>query len=150
MPEWSDTALILSARSPRGKCCRYFCAVGQRDVRQGWCAAGNPVPCGCAATRQYGQHHLAGRLEEHLGAMTAELVTANAALIMDDTLRLAGLTSICAIIEGCLPEREPCPGVHDATATLISMISEDEPEIWLAGLSAGKSPCWRSPDMPLI
>ena len=135
MPEWSDTALILSAR-PHGESAAVVSVLSRERGRQAGLVRGGQSRSMRGVLQPGNMVSITwrARLEEHLGAMTAELVTANAALIMDDTLRLAGLTSICAIVEGCLPEREPCAGVHEATATLISMISEDEPEIWLAGL----------------
>lgn len=46
------------------------------------------------------------RLEEHLGTYTCELTRAHAAAALDDPLRLAGLSAVCAIAEVALPERE--------------------------------------------
>ncbi len=49
------------------------------------------------------------RLADQLGSVSAELLHAGAAATMDDPLPLAILASACAVAEGALPEREPCP-----------------------------------------
>src|SRR5262245_58615355 len=49
------------------------------------------------------------RLAEQLGHFSCELVAANAARLLDDPLRLAVVTSACALVEAALPEREPHP-----------------------------------------
>ena len=73
------------------------------------------------------------RLETHLGTLKAELQSPNASSLMDDPLRLAGLTALCAVIEGCVPEREPCPEVYNATTALIGLMTGDAiDEAWLA------------------
>ena len=46
------------------------------------------------------------RLEEHLGNYTCELLQASAAEWLDDPMRLAGLSAVCAVAEAALPERE--------------------------------------------
>lgn len=135
MPEWTDTALVLSAR-PHGESGAVVSVLTEQKGRQAGLVRGGQSRSmrGVLQPGNMVSVTWRARLEEHLGGMTAELVKAHAALIMDDQLRLAGLASVCAIVEGCLPEREPCPGVHAATATLISMISEDDHPLWLAGL----------------
>ncbi|MCE2509914.1 MAG: DNA repair protein RecO [Alphaproteobacteria bacterium] len=47
------------------------------------------------------------RLSEHLGSFTCELVRSFAGTALDDALRLAALTSACAVANASLPEREP-------------------------------------------
>ncbi|MGQ0676740.1 MAG: DNA repair protein RecO [Rhodospirillales bacterium] len=62
------------------------------------------------------------RLSEHLGNYVCELVSADAARLLDDPARLAGLASACAIVEAALPEREPHPGAFDGLAQLIQAL----------------------------
>jgi DNA repair protein RecO (recombination protein O) len=66
-----------------------------------------------------------GRLAEHLGGFTCELVRGNAAAVLDDPLRLAGLVSACAIAESTLPERHPYPALYDAFLALIDALTGD-------------------------
>jgi len=69
------------------------------------------------------------RLEEHLGSFIIEPLALNAALIMDEPLKLAGLTtltSLCAL----LPEREPHPVLYEVARLILSNIDEDD--VWPA------------------
>jgi DNA repair protein RecO (recombination protein O) len=134
MPEWDDTALILSVR-PHGESSsivnlltrhhgRHAGLVrgGQSRSNRGTLQPGNLVEATWRA-----------RLAEHLGSITLEIARANASTVLDQPLCLAGLASACAILEGCLPEREPHQGVFDATTALIDLITgEEDAEIWLA------------------
>lgn len=64
------------------------------------------------------------RLSEQLGSFTAELVHPAAALAMDDALVMAMLSSVCAVAEGALPEREPHPRVFESLLHLIAHLSQ--------------------------
>jgi DNA repair protein RecO (recombination protein O) len=58
------------------------------------------------------------RLAEQLGAYTAEMVHAAAALAMEDALSLGILTAGCAVADGALPERQPHPACFHAMVTV--------------------------------
>lgn len=66
------------------------------------------------------------RLEEHLGNYTVELEIGYAARVLDSADRLAALSSLCAILDNSLPEREPLPELFASTAQLIDAL-EDQP-----------------------
>lgn len=76
------------------------------------------------------------RLSEHLGSFTIELADARAARLMDDPLRLAGLTSLAATASAALPEREPHPPVFEAALAVLDAIEASPPDsiAWVAGL----------------
>ena len=63
-----------------------------------------------------------GRLSEQLGSLSAEMVHPAAAVVMDDALQLAMLTSACAVAEGALVEREPQPAVFDGLLHLLARL----------------------------
>lgn len=65
------------------------------------------------------------RLADQLGALSGELVHAAAALVMDDPLRLAVLSSACAVAEGALPEREAHPIVFGGLVGLVANLAAD-------------------------
>ena len=65
------------------------------------------------------------RLSEHLGAYALELVASRAAALLDDGLRLAGLSAVCALLESALPEREPHGDIHAATRALLDALAAD-------------------------
>jgi DNA repair protein RecO (recombination protein O) len=66
------------------------------------------------------------RLSEQLGSFTAELVHPAAALAMEDALAMAMLSSLCAVTEGALPEREPHPRVFEGLLHLIAHLSQGQ------------------------
>ena len=63
-----------------------------------------------------------GRLSDQLGSLSAEMVHPAAAMVMDDPLLLAMLTSACAVAEGALIEREPQPVVFDLLLHLLARL----------------------------
>ncbi len=67
-----------------------------------------------------------GRLEEQLGVLALELVTAHAAAVMLDADRLAILSSVCAMADIALPEREPHPDVFIALEALAADLAGAE------------------------
>jgi len=71
-----------------------------------------------------------GRLSEHLGTLTCELVRPHAAVLLDDPDRLAGLMAAAALISGALPEREPYPDVFASLDGLLQAL--DSAADWLA------------------
>lgn len=71
-----------------------------------------------------------GRLSEHLGTMTCELVWPHAAGLLDDPDRLAGLMAAAALISAALPEREPYPRVFASLGGLLRAL--DSAADWLA------------------
>ena len=66
--------------------------------------------------------------------MTLELGRSVPAQFLDDPLRLAGLASACALLDGTLPEREPQPGLFEGTLALFELLAiEDNDNRWLEG-----------------
>ena len=80
-----------------------------------------------AATWQPGnlvQVRWVARLADQLGSLSAELVHPAAALAMDDPLALAMLSSLCALAEAALPDREPHPRLFGGLLRLVAHLSE--------------------------
>ena len=74
------------------------------------------------------------RLSEQLGQMQVELTQGVSARFLDSPMRLAGVASICALLEGALPEREPYAGLYAGTDALLSLIiMDDDDNGWLEG-----------------
>ncbi len=66
----------------------------------------------------------AARLNEHLGTYRADMINSPAAGIMHDPDRLAALSSLCALIDTALPEREPAPGLYAAFSLWLDQVQE--------------------------
>ena len=77
------------------------------------------------------------RLGDQLGSLSAELIEAHGARLIDDARRLAALASAAALAEAALPEREPHRAVYDRLLALLQALQSDEagarwPE-WITG-----------------
>ena len=139
MPEWQADAIIISIR-PHGEgnafvsiltaeYGRYAGLVrgGAANKKRGTIQPGNRVRAIWRA-----------RLSEQLGQMQVELTQAVAARLLDSPMRLAGVASICALLEGILPEREPHAGLYAGTDALLSLITMDDDDAgWLEGCQVG-------------
>lgn len=71
-----------------------------------------------------------GRLEEHLGYYTVELVDALAGTFMEDRLSLSALNSLTSLLREMLPEKQPLLGLYDVTKIVLERL--DDPDIWPA------------------
>ena len=135
MPDWSDEGIVLSARSygetdmiinvltpSQG---RYAGLVrgGQSRKSRGVLQLGNKLDL-----------NWRGRNAESLGAFTVDMISPYGSLFFDDSLRLCGLSAACALLESCVPEREPVLPIYRAASALISMIADvDLGDAWLGG-----------------
>ena len=135
MPEWQADAIIISVR-PHGEGNAVVSLLtadygrhaglvrgGASKKMRGTLQPGNRVQASWRA-----------RLSEQLGQMQLELTQAVAARFLDSPMRLAGVASVCALLEGALPEREPNERLYAGTDALLSVISmDDDDEGWLEG-----------------
>jgi DNA repair protein RecO (recombination protein O) len=124
--EWRDQAIVLSARRHGENALvvhvmsenhgRHAGLVpgGASRRRRGLFQPGNGIACRWRA-----------RLEEHLGTLTAELLRAHAAPLLDQPARLAGLAAACALLDAALPEREPHPAVYRALVALLDALGDE-------------------------
>ena len=133
MPEWTDEGLILSIR-PHGERNavaslltlengRHSGLVHAYDAssKRGTVQIGNMV-----------QAQWRARLSEQLGTYQLELIRNPSAVFLDDAVKLAGLSSCCAILDVSLPEREANIPIWQATTALIDIIClADNLEDWL-------------------
>lgn len=68
------------------------------------------------------------RLSEHLGNYNCETISALSAAYMEDKHRLAAISSLCALLDESLPEREPLP---DFYKQVIHFFNHLEEKNWL-------------------
>ncbi|MBL8790552.1 MAG: DNA repair protein RecO [Rhizobiales bacterium] len=128
--EWRDEGIILAVRphgetsaiaeiltAGHGRCLGLVRGGRGRRLRP-MLQPGNHVGCVWHA-----------RLEEHLGHFVLEPLHLQAGLIIDEPLRLLGVTSMTALAQ-LLPEREPHPKLFSALQVVLSAIDEDR--IWPA------------------
>lgn len=133
MSEWTDDAIVLSARR-----------FGESGVVASLLTRGHGrhpgmVPGGAGKSLrpvlQPGNAVQAvwrGRLDDHLGTYRLELACAHSARHLDDPIRLAALGAACALCEAALPERQPHAPVFQAlTALLDSMAVPSWPSVYV-------------------
>jgi DNA repair protein RecO (recombination protein O) len=122
--EWSAPAIILSIR-PHGDADALATLLTEAHGRHPGLAKGGQ------SRKQVGlwqpgnliEARWIARLAEQLGAYTAEMVHAAAALAMEDALSLGILTSGCAVADGALPERQPHPASFRALLATIKALA---------------------------
>ncbi len=118
--EWEAPAIVLDAR-PYGEGDVVATVMTEAHGLHRGLARGGASRAQ-AATWQAGnlaQIRWTARLSDQLGSFTGELIHPGAAHVMDDALSLAMLTSICAVAEGALPERQPHARIFHGLLRLI-------------------------------
>ncbi len=129
--EWSASGIVLSVRH-HGESSAIVSLLTQDHgrhlglVRGG---AGRKMR-GVLQTGNEVQATWRGRLEEHLGTYTIELTKARAAVLLDDAERLAGLSSLCAITDVALAERELHPALYHGLQSALG--AAEESTAWAA------------------
>lgn len=133
MIEWSDDAVVLSARrhGETAVLASLFCRDHGRHL--------GLVPGGIGrdmrAALQPGNAVRAvwrARLDDHLGGFRVELTHAHGAALLDDAAGLAAVASACALCEAALPERQPHPALFAALdALLAAMVTPAWPSVYV-------------------
>jgi DNA repair protein RecO (recombination protein O) len=129
--EWSDEGIVLSARA-HGESAAIV-EVLTRDhgrhlglVRGGASRRAKP-------TLQPGNTihlHWRARLEEQLGAFTAEPLRARAGELLEDRASLIGLNAFSSMSSAALPEREPHAPVFEVAEILLDAMRDDTVSHW--------------------
>jgi DNA repair protein RecO (recombination protein O) len=129
--EWRDTGFVLAAHR-HGESGVIVELLTLEHGRHAGLVRGGQSPK-VRAVLQPGNEVVAvwrGRLAEHLGTLSCELLRAHAAHFLDDPDRLAGLAAAAALVAAAVPEREPQPDVFASFAALIEAL--DSRADWLA------------------
>jgi DNA repair protein RecO (recombination protein O) len=67
-----------------------------------------------------------GRLDEHLGNYSCEIIASPASLWLDDAMRLDALAAATVLVDRVLPEREPHPALFHALADFIADLGRED------------------------
>lgn len=121
--EWSDTALVLSAR-PHGETAAVAVVFAREHGRWGGLVHGGRSSRLRAALEPgtVVQANWRGRLPEQLGRLTVEATHAYAAPLLDEPDRLAALTAACAVCEAALPEHQTHAALFDGVLALFGVL----------------------------
>ena len=122
--EWAGAGLVLAMR-PHGETSAILEVFSADRGRHAGVVRGG-------AGRRLGPHLQPGnevalrwraRLEGQLGQFTVEPLKGRAGQLMESRLSLAALSSVCALLQRALPEREPHPALHAATLALLDALA---------------------------
>lgn len=138
--DWTDSGLVLTRRR-HGESAAIVTLLTRAHGRHAGLVRGGSGKRG-GALWQPGNlvsSHWRARLAEHLGSLTGEMAENFAARALDDPLRLAALSSACALLDTALYDREPHPELFDATVELMRALdgAGSAPEPWAADYA-----CW--------
>ena len=151
--EWHDRAFVLAARRHGENGAIVELLTEQHGRHAGLVRGGQSLKL--RAVLQPGNEVAAvwrGRLSEHLGTITGELVRPHAAGMLDDPDRLAGLTAAASLVAAALPEREPYPDVFASFGSLLRALEFGSPlagELCRVGARLARSARVRSGSQPL-
>ena len=125
--EWSDDAIVLSARK-HGETSLIVSLLTRHHGRHAGLVRGGSSRRnrGLFEPGNHVRAHWRARLEEHLGAYQCELTKAVAAEWMDDRLKLSALSSVCAVSDVALPERESHTPLYEGLLVLISSFADNQ------------------------
>ena len=131
--EWSDQGIVLSARKQGETSAIVTLITRNQGVHAGLVRGG-------AGKRKRGDlqpgnlvaAHWRGRLAEHLGSFSCELMRAYAAPFLDSPDTLSCLSSALALSQSALPERESHPSVYEGLSIVLnSLEGEDWPSVYV-------------------
>ena len=120
--DWRDEGILLSMR-PHGETSAIIEVMTAAHGRHMGVVRGG-ASRKMAATLQPGTGltlEWRARLDDHIGSFTVEPVRSRAHLLAD-SLALAGLLSVCALLHEALPEREPHPELWQRTLGLMDAL----------------------------
>ncbi|MBR0653573.1 DNA repair protein RecO [Plastoroseomonas arctica] len=121
--EWQAPAIILSAR-PFGEGGAVVNVITRDHGRHAGLVRGGASRAQSALWQAGNmiEARWIARLADQLGSLSGEMVHPAAALAMEEPLGLALLTSLCAVAEGALPEREPHPVLFEGMIRVVSRL----------------------------
>lgn len=123
--EWRDEGIVLAAR-PHGETAAILDLFTRAHGRHMGVVNGG-VGRRMRPLLQPGNQVAASwraRLEGHMGTYALEPVRARAGDVLSDPLRLAALSSLCALCAFALPEREPLAAFQSRTEALADAIAD--------------------------
>ena len=122
--EWQDRAIVLGSR-PLGETGAVVTVLTESHGRQSGMMRGarGKSSRGTVMPGNLVQAAWRARLAEQLGTLRCELLQSHAAEALDCPPRLAALSSVCALCEAVLPERQPLPALFGATTALLDALA---------------------------
>lgn len=122
MIEWEDRAIVLSTRPFGENRLIVRMLTAERGLHAGLAYGGARNHGAALQTGNLVLARWRGRSSEQLGTVGCELSRSHAGHWLEDAARLAGIVAGCAIVEACLPEREPHAPVFAGLEALLGSL----------------------------
>lgn len=131
--DWNDHAFVLSSRKHGETSAIVTLMTRERGVHAGLVRGGSGnAKRGVLQPGNLVSAHWRGRLAEHLGSYTCELIHAHSATLLDSPDPLAALSAALAICERALPEHESHRAVFDGLTVLLGALEGgDWPSVYV-------------------
>lgn len=131
MQQWNDNAIILSSSKYGETSSIISLLTEQHGLYKGLVrGVSNKKNRGIFQPGNAVEATWKARLPEHLGTVSAELTTSYAAILMMDASKLAALSSLCAMCEALLPERDPCSLIYQQVHALLTLLQHGQHIDW--------------------
>jgi DNA repair protein RecO (recombination protein O) len=122
--DWTDDGIVISARK-HGESAVILSLLTREHGRHAGLVRGG------ASSRSRGVYQTGnlvraawrGRLPEHLGSYSCEMLRGYAGPLLDDAQRLGALGAFCSLLERALPEHEPHPALFEDSLHLLDLLS---------------------------
>ena len=127
MPEWVDKGIVLSVRKYGEKGLIANVLTEEHGRHLGWLS--NRSNNNILSHIQPGNIvsvSWKSRLIEQMGNYKIELISSVSGKMFDDKLKLQALSSLCALIEKTLPERQKYQEIYNATLAFINLLLLDD------------------------
>lgn len=122
--DWTDDGIVIAARKHGESAVILSLLTRERGRHAGLVRGGASARArGIYQAGNLVNAHWRGRLAEHLGGFSCELLRGYAGPLLDDPQRLGALGAFCALLERALPEREPHPALFEDSLHLLDLLS---------------------------
>jgi len=123
--DWEDHGIVLSLR-PHGEADAILTLLTEQRGRHAGLVKGGTARRyrGVLQPGNLVQGWWRARLDAQLGTFTIEALRSFSAGALAEPVKLAGLATLCAMIDTTLPEREPHPGIFHAALELLEHLGD--------------------------
>ena len=126
MPEWVDKGIVLSVRKYGEKGLIANILTEEHGRHLGWLSNRSNNILSHIQPGNIVSLSWKSRLIEQIGNYKIELISSVSGKIFDDKLKLQALSSLCALIEKILPERQKYQEIYNATIAFINLLLLDD------------------------
>ncbi len=126
MPDWVDKGIVLSVRKYGEKGLIANILTEEHGRHLGWLSSRSNNTLSHIQPGNLVSVFWKSRLIEQMGNFKIELISSVSGKMFDDKLKLQALSSLCALIEKILPERQKYQEIYNATLAFVNLLLLDD------------------------